>query len=312
MTLKVGVVGIGGMGGNHARVYHQMPNVELVGICDLNQNRCKELASLYKTKSFADYNELFKEGLDAVNIVVPTVNHKEVALAAFKAKINVLLEKPISDTVENGLQITKAAEKAGVKLQIGHIERFNPAVKALKQRVKDGLLGDIVSMSSTRVGPHNPRIRDVGVTIDLAVHDIDIMCDLIGQRVKQVFASSGKVIHERSDWAMIHMTFEDGAAGVIDTNWLTPFKVRELKVVGTKGFAVVKYMESTLIYHDGRAKITYQEVEQEPLRNELEYFIDCVSNNKEPEITGYVGCRALKLALAAVESARTKKPILID
>ncbi|MFC2153984.1 Gfo/Idh/MocA family oxidoreductase [Candidatus Altiarchaeota archaeon] len=312
MTLKVGVIGLGGMGSNHARVYNQMPDVELVGLCDVNKGRVEELSKLYKAKAFTDYNKLLKEDLDAVNIVVPTVNHKELALASFDAGVDVLLEKPIADTVENGMEITKAAEKKGVTLQIGHIERFNPAVRALKQRVADGLMGDIVSMSSKRVGPHNPRIRDVGVTIDLAVHDIDIMCDLIGQRVKQIFASSGKVIHERSDWAMIHMTFESGAAGVIDTNWLTPFKVRELTVVGTKGFAVVKYMDETLILHDGRAKITYQEAEQEPLRNELEYFIECIKNKKKPEIDGYVGCRALKLALAAVESASKETAIELD
>lgn len=312
MALRVGVVGLGGMGANHARVYHEMKNVDLVGVCDVNEDLCKDIAKKYHTTPHAKYADLFSQDLDAVNIVVPTALHREVADAAFAKGLDVLLEKPISESVEAGIAITLAAQKAGVKLQIGHIERFNPAVRELKRRIFEGEMGDIVSMTSKRVGPHNPRIRDVGVIVDLAVHDIDIMADLLGKQVTTVYASAGQVIHPHEDYALIHLAFDNGASGVIDTNWLTPYKVRELTVVGTKGFAVVDYAQARLVFHDGSARTTYQEPGQEPLAKELEYFIDCVANDNQPEITGEVGVAALRAALAAEESARSHRVVSLE
>ncbi len=309
MTVRVGVVGLGGMGKNHARVYHEMEGVELVGVCDVNESLCNDIAATYKTTPYASYADLFAGGLDAVNLVVPTALHREVAEAAFAKGLDVLLEKPIAESVQAGKAITAAAEKAGVTLQIGHIERFNPAVRELKRRILEGEMGDIVSMTSKRVGPHNPRIRDVGVIVDLAVHDIDIMSDLIGKPVTKVYASAGTVTHPHEDFALIHLAFGNGASGVIDTNWLTPYKVRELTVVGTKGFAVVDYAQAKLVFHDGTARTTYHEPGQEPLAQELEYFIDCVANDRKPEITGEVGVAALQAALAAEESARTHEVV---
>ena len=167
--MRVGVIGTGAMGQHHVRIYSEMDDVELVGISDVDEKRVGELASQYSTLPFTDYDELLAQDLDAVSIVVPTMLHKQVVLDALAVGTNVLIEKPIADTVENANAMISAAQDAGLTLMVGHIERFNPAVTKMKEIIDSGLLGKIVSISTRRVGPYNPRIRDVGIILDLGV-----------------------------------------------------------------------------------------------------------------------------------------------
>ena len=305
--LKVGVVGVGAMGKNHARLYSELPCVELVGVADMNETLAISVAQNYGCRPFADYNDLLDENLDALSIAVPTSLHSRVALDAIQKGVNVLVEKPIADTVENADEIMKAARKNGVKLMVGHVERFNPAIIKLKELIDSGVLGDVVSISAKRVGPYSPRISDVGIIIDLGTHDIDIMSYLYGVKVKQVYASAGSVVHSHEDHAIITLNFDNGGSGVIDTNWLTPHKVRNLTVIGSKGIAEVNYIEETLRVFD-REWVRDAKIEkEEPLKFELLHFIDCVQNDREPVVSGEDGKHALEAALAAVESARTGK-----
>ena len=161
--LRAGVIGVGAMGKNHARLYSELFDVELIGVADVNENLATSIAQSYGCKPFADYKDLLNENLDALSIVVPTTLHKKVALDAITKGINVLVEKPIADTVENADEIIKVARQKGVKLMVGHVERFNPAIIKLKELIDSGLLGKVVSISAKRVGPYNPRIRDVGI-----------------------------------------------------------------------------------------------------------------------------------------------------
>lgn len=161
--MRIGVIGTGAMGQHHLRIYSEMRDVELVGLCDVDKNRAVSLAKMHNTTAYFDHRELLKQDLDAVSVVVPTTLHKEVAFDVINSGTHLLVEKPIADTLENADMMIKAAHDAKVKLMVGHIERFNPAVLKLKEIIDSGMLGKIVSISSRRVGPFQPahtRCRD--------------------------------------------------------------------------------------------------------------------------------------------------------
>jgi UDP-N-acetylglucosamine 3-dehydrogenase len=309
--LRVGVVGVGMMGQHHVRVYSELARegkVELVGIADANFERAKELAKKYGTIPYEDYKDLVKEHLDAVDIAVPTSLHKPVTLEFIEAGTSVLVEKPIADTIENAVDIINAARESGVTLMVGHIERFNPAVLKLRELIERDQMGRIVTISAKRVGPMAKRIRDVGIIVDLGVHDIDVISYLFGERVTTVYARAGNVLHPAGveDHALITLGFEDGT-GIVETNWLTPHKTRTLNVVGTGGIAYLDYIEQSLrLYNDEWVKEAKIQ-KREPLRNEIEHFIKCVETGKRPIVDGEAGLHALKVALLAQESARNGK-----
>ena len=310
--LRVGVVGVGNMGYHHARVYSELAGegkVELVGIADANFERAKEVAKRFGAIPYADYRELAKEELDAVSIAVPTSLHRQVALEFIKAGTNVLVEKPIADTIENAQAIIEAAKKEKVTLMVGHIERFNPAVLKLKDIIDAGVLGEIVTMNAKRVGPMVVRIADVGVIIDLAVHDIDVMGFLAGSRVREVYAKARNVKHPANvdDYALIMLTFENEISGVVETNRLTPHKTRTLNVVGTSGIAYLDYINQSLTLYDEQWVKEAKIQKKEPLRNELEHFIECVESRKKPLVSGEEGLHALEVAIRALESAKEDK-----
>ncbi len=309
ILIRVGVIGTGAMGQNHLRIYSEMEEVELAGISDIDQKRVEFMATQFKTKAFTNYKKMFLEGLDAVSVVVPTKLHKQVALDALDAGMQVLVEKPIADTIENAEMIIEAAKKAGKVLMIGHIERFNPAVIRLKEIINSGILGKIVSISTKRVGPYNPRIRDVGVILDLGVHDIDIISYLYGKKINSVYAIAGANIHSFEDHASIILRMDHNFAGVVETNWLTPHKVRQLTAIGVKGVAYLDYINQTVQLHDNewirKAKVEHSE----PLKNELKYFIDCAATGKKPNPCGEDGKHALEVAMAAIRSYQEERLI---
>lgn len=309
--MRVGVIGTGAMGQNHIRTYSQMPNVELVAISDIDANRVNQLSKQYSVKGFTDYKDLLKLDLDAVNVVVPTKVHRTVALDVLNSNTNLLVEKPIADTVENAMDIVDAAHKTDLMLMVGHIERFNPAVTKMKEIIDSGELGKVVSISTRRVGPNNPRIRDVGIILDLGVHDIDIISYLYNSHVSEVFAIAGSELHSHEDHASILLKYGDNKAGVVETNWLTPHKTRNFTVIGTEGVAYGDYMEQTVVIHD-KNWIKEAKVEKmEPLKRELEGFIKACQSGEAPIITGEDGIHALEVALASIRSYQNNTVIKI-
>jgi UDP-N-acetylglucosamine 3-dehydrogenase len=307
--IRVGVIGTGAMGQNHVRNYSEMEGVELVGISDVDQKRVEAMAAQFKTKAFTDYKKMLAEGLDAVSVVVPTKLHKQVVLDAFEAGMNVLVEKPIADTTENADLMIAAAKKAGKILMVGHIERFNPAVIKLKEIIDSGTLGKIVSISTKRVGPYNPRIRDVGVILDIGVHDIDVISYLYGKKISSVYAIAGADIHSFEDHASIILRMDHNFAGVVETNWLTPHKVRQLTAIGVKGVAYLDYINQTVQLHDNEWVRKAKVEPSEPLKNELKYFVDCVAKGRDPKPCGEDGKHALEVAMAAIKSYQEEKLI---
>ena len=330
--IKAAVIGVGAMGKNHARVYSELDGVELVGVCDADKGIAQRVSERYRCECFGSYKDLIsKLDVDVASIVVPTNLHSAVAIDCVMEKINVLIEKPIADTVKNGLNIINAAKSMNVKLTVGHIERFNPAVIELKRRIDAGDLGKIYKVSAQRVGPFPERIRDVGVVIDLATHDIDVMRYLLGSDITRVYGESSRSIHTtHEDLMNAVLKFANDAIGILDVNWLTPEKIRELAVIGEKGMFVAKYLSQELFFHQSiDAKLNnydYSDIlmgvaggdvvdirikKAEPLKAELASFVKCVRDGSEPVVSGEDGLHALRIACALMESSSENTVVCI-
>jgi predicted dehydrogenase len=225
--LRVGVVGVGVMGSNHARVIVGLPGAQLVGVADPDRQQAAFVASALGTKAVDDLDALIKLGVDAVTIAAPTHFHHDLALTCIKRGIHVLVEKPIASNVEEGRSIVAAAKRAGVTLMVGHVERFNPAVETIKEAIRGER---ILSIAITRVGPFPPRMSNVGVVIDLAVHDIDLIRWFTDSEIVEVQPQLANAIAEREDIALLQFRTASGVLAQINTNWLTPFKARTVHV----------------------------------------------------------------------------------
>lgn len=307
--LRVGVIGTGMMGRHHIRVYSEMTLAELVGVVDANEIRAKEVAAEFKTKAFTDVEDVLSQNLDAVSIAVPTSMHRDVALRVAEYGVDMLIEKPIADSIENARKIVKSAKNSGCKIMVGHIERFNPAVLKLKELIDKGELGNVLAISAKRIGPYSPRIRDVGIIIDLAVHEIDTISFLYGLRAESVYAVAGRSFHELEDYASIVIKFNADRVGLIDTNWLSPTKIRLLNAVGTKGVANLNYIEQSLELSKVDGKSIVEVKKREPLKNELEVFLKSIAEDEDPKPSGEDGLYILSVAISAIRSYKSGIPI---
>lgn len=317
MSLRVGVVGVGSMGINHARVYSELAKeglVEFVGVVDIDFEKAKHVAKKYNTHAYNNHLELLENRVEAVSVAVPTRLHKKVALNFIERGVHVLVEKPIADTVENAMEIVNAAERHGVILAIGHVERFNSAVQKLREFLRRGILGEVLVMNAKRVGPFAPRASDVSVIIDLAVHDIDVMRYITGLEVRKLYAR-GRRVHKESmadDYGLLILTFDNGTDGLIETNRLTPHKMRTLTVVGDRGVAVVDYIDQKLTLYDEECVSEVRVNKEEPLKLEIIDFVTSVKYRKTPMVTGYDGIVALKIAEKALESIKINSVVEVD
>jgi UDP-N-acetylglucosamine 3-dehydrogenase len=301
INMRVGIIGVGTMGRIHARVYREL-GVDLVGVADINPNAAEEIARKYEAAAYNNYEKLLEQSLDAVSVTTPTYLHDKVALKAISRGINVLVEKPICDTVEKAKKIISSARSSKVVLMVGQIERFNPTVKKLKEIIGERKLGELITLSSRRVGPFVERIKDVGIITDVGTHDIDIARYLTGKEPMEIYGKVRGRRHGKGDSAFILLDFEKVIAS-IELNWFTPQKVRSLFVTGTEGVAYVDYIEqSVVIYHSTKKEETKVE-KDEPLRLELKHFLECVKEGKDPLITGEDGLKTLEIALKLEEKS---------
>lgn len=289
--IRIGVVGVGNMGRHHARVYYELMkegfDIEFVGVVDKDIKRAREIANKYGTKAYYNHIDLIKNGVNAVSIAVPTTLHKDISLDFIRNGIHVLVEKPIATTFQDAKIMVEEARKNNIVLMVGHIERFNPAVQKLKELLNRGLLGKPIVLTARRVGPLPPQIKDTGVVIDLAVHDIDIIYYLTGKEITNITVKSGCILHPQKyeDYTVILMELQD-TIGIIEANWLTPYKLRKLYITGEKAVAELDYITQDLIIQDKEFTIKVRVNKQEPLKNELKHFIECIKHNKKPIITG--------------------------
>ena len=321
-ALQVGVIGLGFMGSNHLRVYSEMEGVNLIAVADRDEETVRRAVRGRTVRPYTDYRRMLEsERLDAVSIVVPTKLHREVALAAIASGVGVLIEKPIGSNVEEGLQIEEAARTSGITVAVGHIERFNPAVGKLKQRLGADLLGEVYQVQARRVGPFQQRQRDVGVVHDLATHDVDVMRFVLGAEVRRLHAVARRGIRTGfEDTLFAILEFDNGMAGLLDINWISPVKVRELRLVGERGALSLNYVSQEL--HHYQVETPSEQVEQaasssedtglemmkrEPLREELEAFVRAVASKERPVVDCSDAIIALHLAEKLVQSSRSGK-----
>jgi UDP-N-acetylglucosamine 3-dehydrogenase len=320
--IRIGVVGLGVMGRSHARVLDDVDQADLVAVCDPTED-AMAWARKRRLIGYRSFEEMFEhEKLDAVTIAVPTRFHLEVGLAAIERGLDVLMEKPIATDLDEAQQLVAAAKKRGTMLAIGHVERFNPAVRELKKRLDGGEVGRIFQVHSRRQGPFPSRIRDVGAVIDLATHDLDVMRYLLGVDVVRLYAETERRIHtEHEDMLNALLRFDNGAVGVMQVNWLTPTKIRELSVLGERGMLHLNYLTQDLTFYENsiatgadlplslltgvsEGTLLRHIVDRaEPLRVELESFLASVANKTPPEVGSEDGLKALSLALDLIRSA---------
>ena len=307
-SLRVGVIGVGVMGSNHARVLTGLPGAELVAVADPDLTQAEFVARTLGCAVVADVNALLDLKVDAVTIAAPTHLHHDIALTCIERGVHVLVEKPIASSVEEGRDIIAAARRAGVTLMVGHVERFNPAVEAIKDALRNE---DILSIAITRVGPFPPRMSNVGVVIDLAVHDIDLIRWFTDSEIIEVQPQLSSAVAEREDIALLQFRTASGVLAHINTNWLTPFKARNV-IVATRG----KYIMADLITRqvtecfgfqpDGSYSMRHLSVgHAEPLRSELLAFLRAVRSGAAAAVTGEEGVASLEIAIRCLAARPT-------
>lgn len=311
--INVGVIGVGAMGYNHARVYYRLEEANLVAVSDVSERTLNKVCEKYDAKGYSDYEDLLKDPeIEVVSVCVPTTHHHDVVMKAIEYDKHVLVEKPIAFSLEEAEEMIAAAKEKGVILGTGHVERFNPAVQKAKELIENDVIGDVVSASAKRVGPFPPRIKDVGVCIDLAIHDLDVMYYLFNEDVEQVYGTMSSILDKTDfeDHAEIMVSFTN-ATGILEVNWLTPYKRREIEITGTDGIISVDYIEQSIEVF-GKFAQDINIKHEEPLKEELKSFLEAVDEGKDPVITGEDGLNALKMVIAASKSSRAHKPISFD
>jgi predicted dehydrogenase len=328
--IRVALLGAGAMGRNHARVLQTMEGIRLVAVADADPDAARAAAGALGVRHAADAIDLLDtESLHAVVIATPTTTHTALALSALDRGLAVLVEKPLAPTVDEALAILDKAHETGAPVAVGHVERHNPAVLELGRRLRGGWLSTVYAIASRRAGPFPARIRDVGVTVDLATHDVDILSWIAGERPTRVYAETAQRLHATHEdllYGTLH--FPSGVTGMIDVNWLTPAKRRQLTVVGEEGMFELDYLTQRLTFtrsDTSRPRLihgyasTFEgdvaviEVDAvEPLAAELRDFIDAVRVGRRPTVSVEDGVWAVAIANALLEASRSGAPVALD
>jgi len=313
--VRVGVIGIGTMGERHCRVYAtSLRNVDLIGIADLNAERGRTVAANYETRYFEDYRQLLNE-VDAVNIATTTPAHFDLAMEVLAHDVHVLVEKPLTETLEQGEQLVAEAERRGKVLQVGHVERFNPAYIELKHVIEDKRL---IAINVQRLSSFDASNTDVDVVRDLMIHDLDLIADLIGKDFEGLTAWGRSISTNATDHAVANISFKNGPIVTLTASRVTEQKVRSMAVVAEGTYIEVDLLGKTLLLHrrtfpqyvnnHQTPKYRQESVIEciqvptvEPLLLELRHFVDCVREGKPTSVPGCDGLYALRLAHQVAE-----------
>jgi virulence factor len=321
--LKVGVVGTGAMGRHHVRIYDRLPHeVKLVGIFDTNKHLANELAKTYNTKSFNLLTDLLDE-CDAISVAVPSIYHYEVAMEALKLNKSILIEKPIASSIMEAKEIMNEAKSKGLIVQVGHIERFNPAIIELRKLLIDQ---KSVGIDIKRLSPFDGRITDVDVIQDLMIHDIDIVLNLFGHNIHEIRAFGKSVFSKNNliDYAIASIQFNSGVIANLTASRVTQEKIRKLSLTTESSYIDLDYMDKKIsIYQWTNMKedlnlkeATYKQESvvsrvfvpnEEPLLNELKSFVSSVKNKQEPVVTAYDGLKSLEICEKIKENIYNKE-----
>lgn len=288
--LKVAVIGVGHLGREHARIYSQLPQVELAGVMDIDPQRAREVAAQYGTSADVDLDKI-----DAASVVVPTDSHFEVAKRLLEKGKSVLVEKPITRSIGEARRLVDLAKKRRLLLQVGHIERFNPIIQSLARLVKEPRFIEI-----HRLSPFTPRGTEVGVVLDLMIHDIDIILALVKDKIKSVEAIGVNVLTPHEDIANARIVFKNGCVANLTASRVSPERMRKIRVFQSNSYTSVDYYKQEGVCYYKKGKEILKEVlavgKEEPLRLELEDFVNSVLNGRRPMVSGEDGIIALEVA----------------
>jgi predicted dehydrogenase len=313
--LRVAVVGVGHLGQHHARIYSEHPGAELVAICDTDREAAKRVAKAHRTEIVLDHRRLLDQ-VEAVSIAVPTALHFEIAKDFMERGVHVLVEKPITPTVGEAATLVSLSRQFNVILQVGHVERFNAAVQKLKEIVENPLY-----IVTERLGPYNARIRDCGVVLDLMIHDIDIILQVVDSPVTRIDALGIGVFGDHEDLANARVEFANGCVVNLNASRVSVKSNRKIRIFQPSAYITLNYAKQTLqvFYRSEIQKLSHRGLlpvvpkarkfrlqREEPLRAELNHFIDCVRNGRTPDVTGEHGLNALELAVEISKQIRDK------
>jgi len=306
--IKVGVIGVGSLGQHHARVFAELTGVRLVGVADVDRARAVTIAGRHGCRAVTDYRELLPD-VEAVSVVTPTLLHHVIARACLEAGRHVLVEKPLAATVEEARDLVAAASDRDVTLQVGHIERFNAAFRATRGAIKEPTL-----IECRRWAPFTSRGADVDVVLDLMVHDLDLVLGLISAPVQEIQASGVSILSPTTDVAQARVVFQNGCVATFSANRVAQSKVREVRILQPEGYVVIDLAQQTArvgrrtMGTSGRYEVLTEQVRgdgREPLKLELEAFVDAVRNGAQPLVSGREGAAALELAYAIINAIGT-------
>ena len=309
--LGVAVIGTGFWGRNHARVFKELEETELIAVCDINAERAENVAKQFGVKSYANSAKMLKnKEIEAVSLCTWSTNLAKEALKVLKAGKHVLVEKPMAANVKQAKELLETAEKEELHLTVGFLMRFIPGLQHIRKTVESKKIGDLVCATAKRVSQWPERVGDVGVVKDTAIHDIDVMRYIFNEDPIAVYAKIGSMRHRKfEDYAQIMLTYKGGKNAFIESNWLTPYKTRTLVVTGSEGIMKLDYITQELTIEDAKETVQPRYTWQEPLKLELKHFANCILRKEKPVITGIDGLKALQIAEAAIKSSAKGKVI---
>ena len=307
--VKIGVIGVGSLGQHHARIYAQMPEAELVGVCDVDAERVAKLAAQHGTTAYTSMDELAAK-CEALSVVVPTDKHREVAGKLIEKGLHLLVEKPIAATTAEAEELVALAQKKNVILQVGHIERFNPVMNFLEQLARKPRF-----IEAHRLAPYPPpregllpRGTEVSVVLDLMIHDLEIILHLVGSPVREIRAVGVPVLSGSEDIANVRLQFENGCVANVTASRISPEKMRKIRVFLEDTYVSLDYQNQTgEMYRKTQTGIAREDVpieKGEPLANELRSFVRCVAGRDKPVVSGEHAAEALKLAVEITRRMR--------
>ena len=304
-NIKVGVVGVGHLGMHHARVYTEILGANLAGVVDIDEERARAIADPLGVPAFTDIEDFIKHKKpDALSIVVPTSRHYEIAKTAMEHGVHVLIEKPVTTSVEEAERLLQLAVAKNLILQVGHIERFNSAVQHVREFIKDPYF-----IQTRRMGPFSPRISDVGVVLDLMIHDVDIILSMINSELVSISAMGSCILTDHEDIASAQLRFANGAMAQILVSRVSEKRCRLMEITEPERYVTVNYEAQDIsvqrcVRQSGGNIVEVMEhpvfPKAEPLKMELQHFVACVRDGKQPMVGIKDGKRALEVCVAAL------------
>jgi predicted dehydrogenase len=295
MKLRIGIAGLGSIGKNHARILAELPDCELAAVYDTNAETAREIAAKCGTRAVGTLEE-FAEAVEAATIATPTPTHYAIAKQLLEAGKHLLVEKPITETTGDARKLVELSNAAGRILQVGHVERFNPVMSKLEE-----LLTQPRFIEAHRLSPYPNRSIEIGVVLDLMIHDLEIILHLVRSPVTSIDAVGVPVLSRGEDIATVRLHFENGCVANVTASRISPEKLRKIRVFQREGYVSLDYQNQTgEIYRLAGGRIAREEVEiekDEPLKRELAAFVECARQGKQPKVSGYEGAAALELAV---------------